>query len=184
MEKKKINSFLLGIIVAINAFLVANLLQFLVVDNCIDALYNTGFAISESTSYDVLIATLTSNTLKVSLITKLIYFVREAIIFIEVYFLIKFLGKKFYISILKLQNTLITMFVVEMIPSIYKMTQGISLRLNSVLYLIFSILVYFAFMYNFLVDKEEADKIIELREKNREEKRRKMNKAKKAKKQK
>lgn len=170
MEKKKINSLLLGIIVALNVLIVTNLLQFLIVEPCVNAVCNMDFAISESADYDVIIATLTSNTLKVSMITRIIYIIREIIVFIEVYFLVKLLSKKYYISVLKLQNSLITIFIIEMLPSVYTMTQGLSIKLNNVLYLIFCLIVYCVFMYNFLVDKEESNKILEMRAKIRDKK--------------
>ncbi|MDO4282465.1 MAG: hypothetical protein Q4D02_02410 [Clostridia bacterium] len=181
MKKKKINSILLGIIVALNILILTNLLQVLVVDNCINALYNSDFAVSESTDYDVVIATLTSNALKVSFIARVIYVIREIIVFIEVYYLIKLLGKKYYMSILKLQNTLFVMFVIEMLPSIYKLIQGLSFKLNNVLYLIFCLIVYGVFMYKWLVDKEEANKILEIREKRRTKNRKVSGKTKKIK---
>lgn len=164
MEKKKINSFLLGLIIAINVLLIANLLQFFVVDKCISNFINEDITISESSEYDTLVNFLVNNAQKISIIKGVSIVIREIIVFIEVYFLIWLLGKKYYISIVKLQTTIITIFVIEIIPIVYNVIKGSYLKLSNILYLLFCICIYFIFMYKFLVDKEEAKAILEARE--------------------
>lgn len=170
MKKKKINSFLLGLIIAINVLLIANLLQFFVVNKCMSYFINGDITISESSEYDTLINFFVNNAKKISIIKGIIAVIREIIVFIEVYILIWLLGKRYYISIVKLQTTIITIFIVQFISIVYNIMNGSSLKISSILYLIFSICIYFSFMYKFLVDKEEAEAILDAREAYRIEK--------------
>lgn len=164
MKKKKINSFLLGLIIAINVLLIANLLQFFVVNKCMSHFINEDITISESSEYDTLINFLVNNAQKISIIKGISTVVREIVVFLEVYVLIWLLGKKYYISIVKLQTTIITIFAIQLIPIVYNIINGSSLKISSILYLVFSVCIYFSFMYKFLVDKEEAEAILEARE--------------------
>lgn len=170
MNKKKINSFLLGLIIAINVLLITNLLQFFVVNKCVSHFINENVTISESSEYDTVVNLLINNAKKISVIRGTFTVIREIIVFLEVYILIWLLGKKYYISVVKLQTTIITIFVVEIIPIVYNVINGSYLKATNIIYLLICIAIYFAIMYKFLVDKEEAEAILEAREIYRSEK--------------
>lgn len=176
MNKKKINSFLLGLIIAINVLLITNLLQFFVVNKCVSHFINENITISESSEYDTVVNFLINNAKKISVIRGTFTVIREIIVFLEVYILIWLLGKKYYISVVKLQTTIITIFVVEIIPIVYNIINGSYLKATNIIYLLICIAIYFAIMYKFLVDKEEAEAILEAREIYRSEKLKNKNK--------
>lgn len=171
MNKKRINGFLLGLIIAITILLISNMLHFFVISKVMNHVYNTSVTTSDYENQDMVIAVLTSKAKQVSLISKSINLVKELIVVIVIYFLVRALGKKYYISIIQLQTTLITIFIIELIPLIYNnIVQGIGIGFVNILKIFIFLIFYFAFMYNYLVDKEEAEKILELKEKYNKEK--------------
>lgn len=171
MNKKRINGFLLGLIIAITILLISNVLHFFVISKVMNHVYNTSVTTSDYENQDMVVAILTSKAKQVSLISKSINLAKELIVVIAIYFLVRALGKKYYISIIQLQTTLITIFAIELIPLIYNnIVQGIGIGFVNILKIFIFLIFYFAFMYNYLVDKEEAEKILELKEKYNKEK--------------
>lgn len=171
MNKKRINGFLLGLIIAITILLISNVLHFFVISKVMNHVYNTSVTTSDYENQDMVIAILTSKAKQVSLISKSINLAKELIVVIAIYFLVRALGKKYYISIIQLQTTLITIFAIELIPLIYNnIVQGIGIGFVNILKIFIFLIFYFAFMYNYLVDKEEAEKILKLKEKYNKEK--------------
>lgn len=163
MEKRQINSILLGILVILVAFIISNLLQFLVIDNLLEYIDNNKIEITESLNYDVIIKNLTDNTIKTVMITRVLYFTREVISFLGVYYLIKFLSKKYYIKIVKVQNTLFTIIGLYGVILINILMTNERIGIVNILYMLFCLIIYFVIIDKFLVDKEDADNILKLK---------------------
>lgn len=172
MKKKKINSILLGILIAIVAMGISLLLQYFVIDHLAEIFYKQIISSSKSAIENVesIVSVLAKNAQQMNFFSRILFAFREIITYLFIYYSLKILGKKYSMGILKLHYSIITMLVVFSLPIIYIVWIGKSIQVMNIFYTIISIAFYTTFIYLFLVDKEEADILVAAYVKNKKEK--------------
>ena len=170
MEKRKINSFLLAMFVAILAIILTNLLQYLVINHITNYIADNAFSMNQIENYDTIMNTLISSAKRSIVLNRIIDIIRDIIVYIIIYKVIKFLGKKYYVSILKANMIIFTIFVVDLIPVAIRMIRGAKFNIAYIIYAILNVIIYFIFIYKFLIDKNEVEKVLNIREELKSEK--------------
>lgn len=162
MKKKKINSILLGILIAIVAMGISLILQYFVINPLAEIFYKQIISSSKSAieSVDSIVSILAKNAQQMNFFSRILFALREIITYLFIYYGLKLLGKKYSMGILKLHYCIITMLIVFSLPIIYIIWIGKGIQVMNIIYTIISIAFYTTFIYLFLVDKEEADILV------------------------